>query len=269
MKGPSTIPTLWLERYLLGELPSGRRRRLEQELRRDPALRERLQALREADAAILARYPAERLAGPIRARAGILRATSVPAAGPAVSRRWPWLLPAASLAAFVLIISLSLLVREDPVPEPYTGIKGGSPPSPSLQVFRKRGAKAERLEDGAAGGAGDLLQLACRPAGSRHGVIVSIDGRGGVTLHFPATPNAPTDLGGPGPQFLPQAFELDDAPGFERFLLVTSGEGIPVAEVMARARELAADPGRAQTGRLDLPGRFRQTSLLLRKGERR
>lgn len=59
-------------------------------------------------------------------------------------------------------------------------------------------------------------------AGRAHGVIVSIDGRGQVTLHFPADAGAPTALESGRAVPLSHSYELDDAPLFERFMFVTA-----------------------------------------------
>ena len=50
---------------------------------------------------------------------------------------------------------------------------------------------------------------------------------------------------------LPQAFRLDDAPGFERFFLITAEEAhadsLKLSEIVAAARRLAADPAAPST----------------------
>jgi hypothetical protein len=52
---------------------------------------------------------------------------------------------------------------------------------------------------------------------------------------------------------------------FERFFFITAAEPLPTAALLERARQLAGDPVRALSGRLDLSNRFRQFSFLVRK----
>jgi hypothetical protein len=88
-----------------------------------------------------------------------------------------------------------------------------------------------------------------------HGVIVSLDGAGEVTLHFPEDASQSTALNGNGNVRL-HAFELDDAPAFERFFFVTSTDPLDVAQVMDSVRALgqAKDP---LTAELSVPAEWR------------
>ncbi|HLT39755.1 MAG TPA: hypothetical protein VK034_25910, partial [Enhygromyxa sp.] len=110
-------------------------------------------------------------------------------------------------------------------------------------------------------------QVSYVPAGRREGVIVSIDGAQAVTLHHPSDAAAEPSLIDGQEIPLAHAYELDDAPGFERFVLVTRDGGpIAVAEVIAAAEQLAADPEQARTAPLSLTGEgWMQHSILLPK----
>ena len=61
---------------------------------------------------------------------------------------------------------------------------------PSLTVYRRTDRGSETLADGAVARTGDLLRLGYTAAGRRYGVILSIDGRGAVTLHLPSSGRA-------------------------------------------------------------------------------
>ena len=70
-------------------------------------------------------------------------------------------------------------------------MKGGGQrplPAPALRLYRRVAGADQLLRDGATARPGDLLQLAYAAGGETHGVILSIDGAGSVTLHFPRTP---------------------------------------------------------------------------------
>ena len=98
----------------------------------------------------------------------------------------------------------------------------------------------------------------------RYGVLLSIDGAGRVTQHLPEPgASAASTLHAPSEIRLPSAYELDDAPGFERFLLITSTQPFPVAAALDAARSLAGQGQSARTAPLPLPPAFHQTSVLL------
>ena len=137
--------------------------------------------------------------------------------------------------------------------------------APGLVIHRKRGDTIERLPAHAMARTGDLVQISYVAAGNRHGVILSMDDRGLVTLHHPVDVDASTALRIRGEQPLPHAYLLDDASGFERFVFVTSGDvPLDVATVMDAARSTAHAAG-AEQQPLDLPSGWHQTSVTLSK----
>ncbi len=273
--GQRSIPALLLEQLELGELSPERRAAIEAELAR---ARERgevdpLADLRASNDEILRDYPSERVVADIRHReARAVRAEGRRASG------WAWaVLPFGAAAGVLLWIGLSddpsgsvggsdpIARIDDQTPE-TTRIKGGV--NAHLVVDRKLGDGHERLVADELVSPGDRLQVSYVPDGHRQGVIVSIDGRGVVTLHHPSTPDGDPGLAEGKEVPLAESYELDDAPGFERFVLVTvtDEQAIRVDEVIAAAEQLAADPQRARTQPLPLVGeRWQQSSILLRK----
>jgi hypothetical protein len=251
------VPDWKLERILLGE---------ESDEGLGPDDRARLEALRASNEEILGRYPpalvAERMARRVREEE---RAASRAAPGRAAARFRPVLWGAPALAGLAAVFFLS--VGGDPAavadgPE-VTRAKGDV--RPALTVHRRGAGGPERLGPGAVVRAGDVLQLSYAAAGAAHGAILSVDGRGAVTLHHPARPDGSTALRAEGETPLPEAYELDAAPGFERFFLVTGPGPVDVGAVLEAARRLAADPARAREAALELPAGLAQTSVLLVK----
>jgi hypothetical protein len=175
----------------------------------------------------------------------------------------PRLAPVAGFAALLLAAG-AVLATVGPWRERtgQTRLKGSSP---HLVIYRKTDGGAEALAEGSGIRAGDVLQIAYVAASRKYGVIFSIDGRGAVTLHFPDGPNAPNLLSREGETRLDYAYRLDDAPGFERFFLVTSDRALPVAEVLEAGRRLASDPRQARRSSLGLPAGLEQWSVLLAK----
>ena len=270
MNKETSVPEWILERYLLDELPRKQRRQMEKELENDPSLRAALEKLRQDDRRVLGAYPPDQVIPQILKRAALAR----PEAKAARQWRLTWVAgPALALALFLLVILPPILQRRlvapgDPATGEYTGVKGGQHPAlatTTLLLYRRVAGSDQPLRDGATARPGDLLQLAYAAGGQTHGVILSIDGSGSISLHFPQRPDGDTALRGRGRVFLADAFELDAAPRFERFFFITAGEPLSAAAILEKARELAASGDRAMTGKLDLPAGHEQHSLLLRK----
>jgi hypothetical protein len=204
----------------------------------------------------------------------------------------PWLLTFARHAAPAGLRGLAVLAvlalfagkactPTDPAPAAAETTTGGPEPEalepdddpvrikglwPHLRVHRRGLAGIEELRDGDVARAGDLVQISYVAAGNRNGVVVSLDGRGHVTLHHPARPDAPASLVARGEHALDHAYELDDARAYEPFVLVTSGdEPLSPAAVLAAARDLAEQGPAARHSPLPVPERWRQSSIILQK----
>ena len=120
-----------------------------------------------------------------------------------------------------------------------------------LVVHRRQMSTAVRLAPAALAATGDLLQISYLAAGRKHGVIVSIDGRDQVSLHFPNQPTGSTSLENGRLIPLEHAYRLDDAPRFERFIFVASSQPLDPSSVVRAAQRLASAKLGA-TGRLEL-----------------
>lgn len=112
--------------------------------------------------------------------------------------------------------------------------------------------------------AGDLVRVGYRAAGRGFGVIVSVDGRGSVTVHLPGRGDQAAALAGGDTVLVHHAYQLDDAPRFERFHFVTAGAPFAVATVVDAARRAALTAGASE---LPLAPSFEQATFLLRKGD--
>lgn len=235
--GDLHVPDLILEQYRLGELPVAQAGHVERRLSVDAALRRRLDALEESDAQIARAYPAARLAQGVRARL-----TAVPS--PAARWRVPL---AAAIAAMVLLFALPRVwirgARDAAVgagtqaSQDTDRIKGLQP---SLAIYRRTAAGSETLADGSVARAGDLLRVGYVGAGRGYGVILSIDGRGAVTMHLPPGGGHAAALARGGLTLLDQAYELDEAPGWERFYFVTGDTPFDVGPIVDAARKASA-----------------------------
>src|SRR5262249_54089120 len=135
------------------------------------ALRARLDALDVSDADIRARYAPlisiHDKRGPGRRR--IVRALTL-----------------ATVAATALLVWFAV-PRTIQNPDDGERIKGTAASRPALAIYRQTPSGSERLADGALVRPGDLLRVGYTSAGRAYGVILSIDGRGALTMHLPST----------------------------------------------------------------------------------
>jgi hypothetical protein len=252
-----SLSDLMLEQYNLRELSPREERFVQEELDRDEVLRGRLAAIQRSDDEIRSLYPAERVVPQIRER--LLREGTEGHKGIRHVPTLAWAVPVAAIALFLLLFPL---VTRQPDETRLKGI------TPQLLVFRKTTAGAEELRPGAVARRGDVLQLSYAAGDAKYGVIFSVDGRGTLTWHVPAgyaggARSAPS-LDPRGPVVLPSAYELDDAPGFERFFLVYASRPFDVSDVELAARALSQHPA-PDRDVLSLPRGLGQFTLLLKK----
>jgi hypothetical protein len=237
------IPDLLLERYRLNELPAASAQALGQEIAGNPAAQSRLAALARSDEEILSRYPAARF---------VRRLSRRP------SPRG-WLLAGALTTAVVTMLAIM-----PNLPSGSDRVKGAVGGHPSLAVYRRTPAGSERLADGDVARAGDLLRVGYQPAGRDYGVILSIDGRGAVTLHLPPAGTQAAPLVQAKMTLLESAYELDEAPRIERFYFITGTRPFAVAPVLAAARAATTAPAT-----LPLPAGLDQVTFAVQKEGRR
>jgi hypothetical protein len=227
-----------LERLAAGDLPPARAEALRARLAGEPGGRARLEQLMTSNEEILRDHPPEKMAGEIQRRLAHAATTARPER--AHARSWPRLqlsfgLPLLAAAAVVVLVArgggwhpgasaggdkgkAGAAMRADDSGDTLKGLQ------PSLRVYRKMIGRVERLQDGAPTHAGDQLQVAYVAAGHRFGAVVSADGAGHVTFHLPAAAGPAVRLRTDGETALPSAYELDGAPGFERFVFIVSDD---------------------------------------------
>lgn len=261
----NTIPDWKLERFLLGELSSEEMRAIESRMASDPDLRRRLEILEASNAEILNEHPPREMTKAILNRAR--PAGSTPARTGTTYRRALVSAMALGTAAFIfLLVKPAGFDREGGVPvsevPDIIRLKGMEP---GLFVFKKTAGEPLLLLDGAGTRAGDVLQLAYVSTERPYGIILSIDGRGVVTLHHPPNEAASQKLELNRRVFLENAYQLDDAPLFERFFFVSSASPLDVRAVRAAAERLAADPARAERDGLALDPKALQISFTVKK----
>lgn len=185
-----------------------------------------------------------------------------------IGGHWPVtrILPIAAAAVFAVLVGIlatypSLQPGSD---APVERIKGMEP---ALNIYRAEGEQARLLEDRDRAREYDLLQLEYNAAGYPYGVIISIDGRGTVTLHYPTAATRPPELNS-GSVLLPYSYQLDDAPEFERFFFLVSQEEFSLQRVLESAEEMASGRNQGRYGTLELPAGIKQYSITILKEDK-
>ena len=243
-----------LERFRLNELPDEEMRAIQKALDEDPNLRARLEALEGSDREIHESYPTGWVAQQVARR---LERRGMPS----ISRSGPRL----ALAAVILLAAVFAIYLPGPEVPPAWDRKGMDGirlkgVKPDLLLYRKRASEVEQLTDSSVAYAGDLIQIFYRAAGKPFGVIVSVDGRGTVTRHLPASGTRAVRLIQGDPVPLDYSYELDDAPKWERFYFLTADTSFDVRDV-AQAAE--GGPDSLRVGR-----EIEQFAITLYKGGR-
>jgi hypothetical protein len=238
------IPDIILERYRLNELTAADAASVAAHLERDSGLRTRLAALEASDAVL--RAPVE-----------IIARRLTPVARPRRPRALVW---APAVAAAAVAVAFAVVARTGPANAPAAPterIKGADENRPALALYRRTADGSERLADGASARAGDVVRVGYHAAGRAYGAILSVDGRGTVTVHLPARGHNAVELRPEATVLLDQAYELDDAPRWERFYFVTGDTSFDLEPVLKAAREAPS--------RLPLPNDFAQSTFTLQK----
>jgi hypothetical protein len=250
------IPDLYIEKLLLGELDDDKRRELES----DPEVKRRVSELEASNQQVLKQYDPATMARQIQARYD--RAHGGEKKGPRIIPFRPRAVALVAAAALVMAVSGVAIFRSTAVPDQHrpdtVRMKGLEP---HLRIYRKADGESELLSDGAVASARDLIQVGYVAGSHEYGMIFSIDGRGVVTVHFPESPAGSLRLEQDGETHLSYAYELDDAPDFERFYLLSSPQSFDLALGYQIADEIAT------TGSVDLPEAFRLFAFTVRKQE--
>ncbi len=269
-QGADRVPQLLVERLAAGELTAEEATRIRARLAEEAGGMDRLAAIAHDDEQTLARWPVADMAEAIHRRAqdqDRIDAASSAWQRPAGWRRvGAWGLPALAAAALLLMLRPDPPVDPTAPPRPQVDVTRAKGDPLRLVVHRRTNHGSEPLSRGDAAAEGDLLQVGYRVEAAGHGVILSIDGRGQVTVHLPADdePDAPALQSGTIVG-LPHSYQLDDAPNFERFFFVYQRAPFATSVVISAAERLAEQVDRRQRDPLDLDTEQQQVSFWLRK----
>jgi hypothetical protein len=225
-------PDLFAERRFLNERPNND----------IPA--ETLDGIRRSNEEILARYPASAMKLAVAEK--LARAKQENTAGNqsaeqktarTKSRRFvhrspaAWRYAAGAMAACCVVAVAALAFSRGALAGFMPGADGGISATgeirtkgvlgPQIFVYKKDGNSAVLLDNGATVLPDDIVQVSYIAGGDKFGAIISVDGNGVVTQHYPDFGDVTVRLVPTGEVSLDFAYRLDNAPGFERFFFVS------------------------------------------------
>ena len=254
------ISELQLEQLVLGELSSPEEARVREIIAIDSEVKSRFETILRTNESLLEEYPPAAVQLEVEKR---LREVQPPLpienerssfAGLLFSLRWG-ALAACALALIVFVVPL----QEEP---PGFRVKGMQA---HLVAHRIAGENAQLLPPDSRVSEGDRIQLSIVGGEDLFAVVFSLDGEGTVTLHYPREEDHSEKLVERS-MSLPTSYELDDAPRFERFFLVTHAEPLNASDVLKLAHDLVGVADESERGLLHgLPDGSTQSSFLLRK----
>ncbi len=231
------IPDWKIERYLLGELPESEMTALKTLESENTEFRSQIEQLKKSNEELLEKYPAKRTAEKMYAN---LRKFAV------IKQKNRWRAYLSACAALIMAATAMMTVFFDKnavetnlansvvINEDGTRIKGLKA---GLEIWRKTGKSTEKLANNSYVNAGDLLQVRYIAEKKCYGVILSVDGNGILTIHLSGRNGKAAELEAGKVVSLENAYELDNAPKYETFYLITSTTEFslaPIAENLLR-----------------------------------
>ncbi len=254
MNSPSGIPELYKEQSFLGELDSLGEQRVSSLSEEEHE--EQNEKIQKSNDEILQNYPAHEVSSQLFSKLSEPQKLG--------SSFWKMSIAGAVMGMLCLMVWVSTDINIERPSKETIYFKGDR--APVLKIYKQQEEGGLRLKNNAMAKAGDILQLSYVAKGFQYGMIFSVDGNKEVTLHYPAKVSAKPVLQVSGEQRLSFAYQLDDAPVYERFFFITSKEVFKVAEVLEVVQEAVKEINFEQVERLPLNDKRVQSSILIRKG---
>ena len=104
-----------------------------------------------------------------------------------------------------------------------------------IRLYKKTDDGVQLLANGDSVKKGDVIQITYAPGKNNYGVIFSVDGNGNITRHFPEKSWKSERLSHEKPEIpLDFSYELDNAPNFECFVMVSSEKEFNLNDIEKR-----------------------------------
>ena len=145
------------------------------------------------------------------------------------------------LAAIIIPVGLRN-VKTSSISTPTARVKGNAAApaatEPQIKLYRQKGREIQALHDGDFARSGDVIQITYNAGEGDYGVIFSVDGNGNITRHFPEDSWQAAQLEQrPDETPLDFSYELDNAPDFECFIMVTSKKQFSLDDIESKIQK--------------------------------
>lgn len=204
--------------------------------------------LKKSDEEILNTYSVQAMKAAVAGKiaANKLGSSSVKASSDANILKFPAMkiftyAAAAVLLAAVLIPAGLKTTKLSAGKTPTERVKGNamsvSTDEPQIKLYRQKGHEIQALNDGDFARSGDVIQITYNAGHDEYGVIFSVDGNGSITRHFPENSWQAEPLEHRSDETpLNFSYELDNAPDFECFIMVTSKKQFSLEDIENKIR---------------------------------
>jgi len=261
------IPDMYLEQFVLGELNAEKEAEIRELMEHNGEINTRVRSISESNNQFLSEKHHSSIQSDINRRVirRLIKSEK--------KEFQPWQFASVGMIAILALYlvtpysyyspqkEIESQIYETPSDIRLKGIK------PELHIYRKQNNFVEHIENKQLVKENDLLQIKYQGAGYQYGLIFSVDGRGETTLHFPEAKDQSNKIQPQGDIALPFAYQLDDAPNYERFFLITSHKKFDIDEVLTLSKKIQKNNMQNENVLLDLPEEVYQTSILLTKAK--
>lgn len=269
MKTENKVPDILIEQLILDELPDNFSENKKQTLLRNPYVIKRMEELKKSNEEIIKTYPVHKISGNINLRLKKDEPNIIKFDKPSGDKKnFNRFLYTLSAAAVLMVALTFVYIFRNPIFQDNTSettrIKGTA----ELRIYKKLTNDTVKLTDNSPVYKNDRLQLRYIALEKEYGMIISIDGNGYITIHYPENilSNKSAILDNSGKEvYIANSYLLDDAPEFERFFFITSDNEFSEELIRKSAEELFRKPDKGIYEKLDLPDDFEQYSILLKK----
>lgn len=218
------IPELLLEQILLGE----KKEKDYYDKYGKDEIQDALAKLRASDQKILSEYPAEKV------REDLIR-KSVEKHNNVTKTFVPYRVIkycAAAVLLFVFAGPLLVMNYKNAGKGSLSERVKGNAIHHQLKLYKQVNGEPFLLKNGDIAGENDLIQITYIPGQYKYGVIFSVDGKGGITRHFPEESWKSDELEKTGSEVpLSFSYSLDDAPDYECFIFAASKTPFDLSQI--------------------------------------